>query len=73
MVTDAAIIAATQRWLERAVIGLNLCPFARAPFVQQRIRFRVSLARSTDALVIDLAQELQTLNRSTHRSARRRY
>ena len=61
MVTDAAIIAATQRWLERAVIGLNLCPFARAPFVQQRIRFRVSLARSTDALVIDLAQELQTL------------
>lgn len=60
--TDAAIVAATQRWIERAVIGLNLCPFARAPFVQQRIRFRVSHARSTDALAIDLGEELQTLH-----------
>ncbi|MCX7902839.1 MAG: DUF1415 domain-containing protein, partial [Burkholderiaceae bacterium] len=25
-----AVIAATRRWIERAVIGLNLCPFARA-------------------------------------------
>jgi hypothetical protein len=58
---DAVSVAATQRWIERAVIGLNLCPFARAPFVQQRIRFRVSHARDTDALVIDLRDELQTL------------
>ena len=58
---DAVIIAATQRWIERAVIGLNLCPFARAPFIQQRICLRVSQARSTDVLVIDLAHELQTL------------
>ena len=61
MVTDEMIIAATQRWIERAVIGLNLCPFARAPFVQQRIRFRVSQARNADALVIDLREELQAL------------
>ena len=26
----AGIVAATQQWLERAVIGLNLCPFAKA-------------------------------------------
>jgi len=31
---DAPFIAGTTCWLERAVIGLNLCPFARAPHVQ---------------------------------------
>ena len=33
-VDDDAIIAATRRWLERAVIGLNLCPFAKAVYVK---------------------------------------
>jgi uncharacterized protein len=60
-VPDAAIVAATQRWIERAVIGLNLCPFARAPFVQQRIAFRVSHARDAQALDVDLRDELQKL------------
>jgi uncharacterized protein len=59
---DAAIVAATQRWIERAVIGLNLCPFARAPFVQQRIAFRVSHARDAEALTSDLRDELQLLH-----------
>ena len=36
MPSDEEIIAATRRWIERAVIGLDLCPFARAPFAQQR-------------------------------------
>lgn len=58
---DVEIIAATRRWIERAVIGLNLCPFARAPFVQQRIRFRVSRARDADALAADLHHEVRTL------------
>ncbi|MEP6882557.1 MAG: DUF1415 family protein, partial [Dokdonella sp.] len=30
---DVPYIADTRRWIERAVIGLNLCPFARAPFL----------------------------------------
>jgi hypothetical protein len=59
--TDAAIVAATLRWIERAVIGLNLCPFARAPFSQQRVRYRVSHAHHTNALVTDLRAELQML------------
>ena len=59
---DAAVVAATRRWVERAVIGLNLCPFARAPFVQQRVRFRVSHARSEDALLADLREELEALH-----------
>ena len=51
---DAPYLAATTRWLERAVIGLNLCPFARAPHVQGKLRMRVSQARDADALLDDL-------------------
>lgn len=58
---DLPYIEATTRWLERAVIGLNLCPFARAPHVQGKLRMRVSHATSTDALLDDLCSELQSL------------
>ena len=58
---DAPYIEATRRWVERAVVGLNLCPFARAPFIQGRIRYAVSHARDTDALLDDLCGELQSL------------
>ena len=59
---DAPFIADTTRWVERAVVGLNLCPFARAPLVQGKLRLRVSHARDTDALLDDLCVELQSLN-----------
>ena len=59
---DAPYLAATTLWLERAVIGLNLCPFARAPHVQGKLRLRVSQARDTEALLDDLLGELQSLN-----------
>ena len=59
--TDLEIVRATQRWVERAVIGLNLCPFARAPYVQQRVHFRVSRARDTEALLNDLHKEMAAL------------
>ncbi len=58
---DLEIIRATQRWVERAVIGLNLCPFARAPYVQQRVHFRVSRAQETEVLLDDLREELVAL------------
>ncbi len=57
----AAVIDATRAWLERAVIGLNLCPFAKAVHVNNRIRYCVSKARYTDELLEDLAVELRTL------------
>jgi ATP-independent RNA helicase DbpA len=61
--TDAARIEArTRLWLERAVIGLNLCPFARAPHVAGRIRYRVSAARDEDGLLEELAEELRLLH-----------
>ncbi|MGA0588109.1 DUF1415 domain-containing protein [Dyella sp. KRB-257] len=58
---DAPYVEATRRWVARAVVGLNLCPFARAPFIQGRIRYAVSHARDTDALLDDLCGELQSL------------
>lgn len=59
---DAAeAIAATKVWLERAVIGLNLCPFAKAVHAKNRIRYVVSHASTPDALLVELAGELHGL------------
>ncbi len=52
------IIAATTEWLEKIVIGLNLCPFAKAVHVKNQIRYVVSNASSRDALKADLKREL---------------
>lgn len=55
------IIAATQAWLEKAVIGLDLCPFARAVHVRNQIRYVVSEAETPEELLADLIAELQAL------------
>jgi uncharacterized protein len=54
-------IELTQQWLERAVIGLNLCPFAKAVHTKGQIRWVLSSARHADALRRDLMHELQLL------------
>jgi uncharacterized protein len=54
-------ISVTQHWLEHAVIGLNLCPFAKAVQVKQQIRWVESTARDAQGLLDDLVQELQFL------------
>ena len=54
-------IAATRRWLERAVIGLNLCPFAKAVYAKQQVRFVLSDATTPEALLEELAFELVRL------------
>ena len=46
--------AATRTWVERAVIGLRLCPFAEAVYVRQQIRYAVSQAQDSEALLDDL-------------------
>jgi uncharacterized protein len=58
---DADIISATGKWLERAVIGLNLCPFAKGVHVKGQIRCVVSHAATDDALLDDLESELKFL------------
>jgi hypothetical protein len=55
-------ITATRRWLQRAVIGLNLCPFAKAVQVKDQIRYVLSEAATADALLEELAAELVWLH-----------
>jgi len=63
-VTDALPgdpVADTRRWLERAVIGLNLCPFAKAVVAKQQLRIVLSDASTPDALLAQLGEELLLL------------
>jgi hypothetical protein len=58
---DEQVLADTRRWLEKAVIGLNLCPFARAVYVKDQVRIVVSRARHLYALLDELDTELDLL------------
>ena len=58
------IVVATRRWLERAVIGLNLCPFAKAVHVKRQIRYAVTAAASADTLLAELEHELDMLRQT---------
>jgi hypothetical protein len=55
-------IGATRRWLERAVIGLGLCPFAAAAHDFGRVRFAVSEQHTPEGLREDLCAELTRLH-----------
>jgi hypothetical protein len=59
--TAHEVVAATREWLEKAVIGLNLCPFAKAVHAGNQIRYVVSDAQAPEALLADLTQEIRTL------------
>ena len=59
--TAEQVIAATRRWLERAVIGLNLCPFAKAVQAKGQVRYVVSEATDGDALLAQLRDEMNAL------------
>ncbi|MEO8249101.1 MAG: DUF1415 domain-containing protein [Burkholderiales bacterium] len=58
-------IADTERWLERAVIGLNLCPFAKAVHAKRQIHYAVSRATQPTDLLEDLIFELKELSALT--------
>jgi uncharacterized protein len=58
---EALVIARTTRWVELFVIGLNLCPFAKAVQVKNQIRYVVSNATKARALRDDLERELASL------------
>lgn len=51
----------TRAWIEKAVIGLNLCPFAKAVHVGGRLRIAVSGVTSAKELLEDLERELRAL------------
>ncbi|QHE85302.1 DUF1415 domain-containing protein [Hydrogenophaga sp. BPS33] len=59
--TEDFVLSATRHWIEKAVIGLNLCPFARSVYVKNQVRIVVSTARHLDAFLDDLDRELDLL------------
>ena len=58
---DQLILDATQTWLEKAVIGLNLCPFAKAVHVKKQIRYTISQASTPQELHACLLDEIEFL------------
>lgn len=59
--SDDEVLKQTRHWLETAVIGLNLCPFAKAVYVKNQVRLVVSKARHADDLLEELDRELDLL------------
>jgi hypothetical protein len=59
------VLQITQHWLEKAVIGLNLCPFAKAVHVKKQIRYFFSTAETAEELQRDLVSELEKLASSS--------
>ena len=57
------VLAETRAWLERVVVGLDLCPFAAEPLRAGRVRLRVSDAEQPEQLASDLEEELARLDR----------
>lgn len=55
------IVADTRDWLVKAVIGLNLCPFAKSVHVKNQVRYSVSEATTPGDLLTDLVHELTLL------------
>ena len=68
-VADAArALAETRAWVEQAVIGLNLCPFAKAVQAKGLVRYVCSEACDPAALRADLRRELAQLAADLRRS-----
>jgi hypothetical protein len=61
MIPHDIVIADTRAWLERAVIGLNLCPFAKSVHVKGQVHYAVSRATTAHDLLDDLVSELKDL------------
>ncbi len=59
--SEDSVIEATRTWVDRVVIGLGLCPFAKAVQVSGRVRYSVSRARDTGALRGDLTHAMLAL------------
>ncbi|MDH4449776.1 MAG: DUF1415 domain-containing protein [Rhodoferax sp.] len=63
-VDDACVLTATRHWVERAVIGLNLCPFAKAVYVKNLVHFSVCHASSHSDVVSALREQIVALYES---------
>ena len=59
---EQKVIFETKQWIEKIIIGHNFCPFAKKPFNQDTIRYKVSHAKDGEAIVDDLVDELLYLH-----------
>ena len=59
--SDTQVIEDTRNWLRRAVIGLNLCPFAKSVDVKDQVHYAVTRSVGFKDLLVDLKQELNSL------------
>ena len=57
------VIETVRLWVQRLVVDLNLCPFAKRELVKNRVRFVVSDAQSEEQLLLALQTELERLER----------
>jgi len=58
---NAHIVESVQLWVQRLVVDMNLCPFAKRELVQNRVRFVVADARTQEQLLLALQSELERL------------
>lgn len=56
------IIEKSKAWVERFVIGLQLCPFAKRPFEKGRVHFEVCLEKNIEAQLIAFWKEIELLS-----------
>jgi hypothetical protein len=61
MSDDDFVLAHTRAWVERVVIGLNLCPFAKGPQAKGLVRYALFAGSQPMALLEALEQELRLL------------
>jgi len=61
MLDNQSIIATVKQWLEKIVIGLELCPFAKKTFDSDKIRYAVSDSTDVESLMLVLHDELKLL------------
>ena len=62
---NEGIELAVRRWVETAVIGLNLCPFAKREWLANRVRLVVNSTESVEVLLESLSHELDRLASDT--------
>jgi hypothetical protein len=62
MLDNESIITVVKKWLEKTVIGLQLCPFAKSVFDADKIRYTVSDSKDTEALMLKLNEEFKLLD-----------
>ena len=58
------VVARTRDWLERVVLGLNLCPYAHQPFKANSVRFSVFYEGAAESLIEKLEREIELLHSS---------